>query len=1075
MSTEFDFDFDFEKELNEIAAEPKAPVYIEVPLDGELRTIMDSSSAYQPGVELSNLLSEYATVKDSMLPKLEEIKSISSEIEELRRSVTAQIRLLDEKRQDIEASLFDARRKQRELERQIQSAENRLRQALENERIKKEYQDNSIAFDKLTAGFRWREFALQHQIEGAKHLATAKRAILGDKMGLGKAIPNSEFVLTPYGYKPMGSIAPYDFVIGSNGKPTRVVGVYPQGERDIYKLTFNDGAVAYADGDHIWNVQTNNDITYGKSHNLTTLEIMEKGVRDTAKNLRYRIPVVKPVEFNVSEPLPMPAYTMGAMLGDGAMSGTNRSAVITGIDHEVMDWIEIDGFDLTQHTSNLQNFTVHGIVPALKQAGVWGFKSEHKFIPEVYFTAPVADRLALLQGLMDTDGGLQQGYAYFYTVSEELAAGVVKIVNSLGGICRVTRKKISAGGNFVPITVHVNLPAMFNPFRISRKADNYTPSTKYTPSRRIASIEFSHREEATCIKVTAEDSLFVMNNFVVTHNTLTSLIACDMLQAQKVLVIVPDDVVSNFVREIQHWAPHRSVIMLGKQTKLARNMAIDLMRSLDSFIVVINYSAWRKDNSLLDRLVSLRFDTVIMDEAHTIKETTTNAYKGCAQLVLAENSCPKCRGAIQKVHKSEDTISKLHEMNIYNSSRDYWACIGQSASSPTAVDDELAASIMSTGCGWNEIVELLAGNSREFGDLRSVRNVFPMTGTPILNKPTDLFSMLSLVDPLRYSNKNEFNRTYCIQDSAGKWMFQYGGLDRLVKNLSGKYIARDRKTAGVVLPKQDIVVHSIEMDSARYPGQAKVIKDLSRQAMIILQNGAKLPILYTIALITRKRQANVWPAGIELKDENGVVVFSVGDEVKESIKLDRICGKAESGLPGDYEGLIPDLTGNGDLTNGERIVVFSQFKTPLAELESRIKDAGISVVRFDGDTPEETRNQIKIDFDRKYCDQIGYEPRWQVVLANYKTGGVGLNFTAATQMIILDEEWNPGKAEQAFNRIDRIGQTEETTVHILRLEKSIDNWLADLIDSKRDMIEGFETKIDLQASLLKAMQEGEMD
>jgi len=748
MSTEFnfdspDFEFDFEKEINEIASEPAAPIYIEVPLDGQTQVIMDSSSAYSPGIELSNLLSDYAILKDGMSGRLEEIKAINIEIEELRRSVTAQIRLLDEKRQDIETSLFDARRKQRELERQIQSAENRLRQALENERIKKEYQDSSVAFDKLTAGFRWREFALQHQIEGAKHLATAKRAILGDKMGLGK--------------------------------------------------------------------------------------------------------------------------------------------------------------------------------------------------------------------------------------------------------------------------------------------------------------------------------------------TLTSLIACDMLQAQKILVVVPDDVVSNFVREIQHWAPHRSVIMLGKQTKLARNMAIDLMRSLDSFIVVINYSAWRKDNSLLDRLVSLRFDTVIMDEAHTIKETTTNAYKGCAQLVLAENSCPKCRGAIQKIHKSEDTIIKLSDAKIFHNSRDYWACIGKATPSPTVMDDSIASAIMSSGCGWNEIVEALAGNSREFGDLRSVRNVFPMTGTPILNKPTDLFSMLSLIDPVHYSDKNRFNRTYCIQDSAGKWMFQYGGLDRLVKNLSGKYIARDRKTAGVTLPKQDIVVHSIEMDSTIYPGQAKVIKDLSRHAMVILSNGAKLPILYTIALITRKRQANVWPAGIELKDENGIVVFSVGDEIKESIKLDRICGKAESGLPGDYEGLIPDLTGNGDLTNGERIVVFSQFKTPLAELESRIKDAGISVVRFDGDTPEDIRNQVKIDFDRKYCDQIGYEPRWQVVLANYKTGGVGLNFTAATQMIILDEEWNPGKQEQAFNRIDRIGQTEETTVHILRLEKTIDNWMADLIDSKRDMIEGFETKVDLQASLLKAMQEGEMD
>lgn len=193
MSTEFnfdspDFEFDFEKEINEIASEPAAPIYIEVPLDGQTQVIMDSSSAYSPGIELSNLLSDYAILKDGMSGRLEEIKAINIEIEELRRSVTAQIRLLDIKKQDIETSLFDARRKQRELERQIQSAENRLRQALENERIKKEYQDSSVAFDKLTAGFRWREFALQHQIEGAKHLATAKRAILGDKMGLGKTL-----------------------------------------------------------------------------------------------------------------------------------------------------------------------------------------------------------------------------------------------------------------------------------------------------------------------------------------------------------------------------------------------------------------------------------------------------------------------------------------------------------------------------------------------------------------------------------------------------------------------------------------------------------------------------------------------------------------------------------------------------------------------------------------------------------------------------------------------------------------------------------------------------------------------
>jgi hypothetical protein len=65
---------------------------------------------------------------------------------------------------------------------------------------------------------------------------------------------------------------------------------------------------------------------------------------------------------------------------------------------------------------------------------------------------------------------------------------------------------------------------------------------------------------------------------------------------------------------------------------------------------------------------------------------------------------------------------------------------------------------------------------------------------------------------------------------------------------------------------------------------------------------------------------------------------------------------------------------------------------------------------YDGDTPESIREQVKADFNRSVVGDGPY--KWQVVLANYKTGGVGLNFTAATQMIILDEEWNPGKEEQ---------------------------------------------------------------
>jgi SNF2 family DNA or RNA helicase len=78
-------------------------------------------------------------------------------------------------------------------------------------------------------------------------------------------------------------------------------------------------------------------------------------------------------------------------------------------------------------------------------------------------------------------------------------------------------------------------------------------------------------------------------------------------------------------------------------------------------------------------------------------------------------------------------------------------------------------------------------------------------------------------------------------------------------------------------------------------------------------------------------------------------------------------------------------------------------------------------------------------------------------------------------MIILDEEWNPGKADQAFGRIDRMGQTEETNVHILRIANSIDSWMVKLNEQKKEIIDGFESSASNVASdLLTAMKNGDI-
>ena len=540
-----------------------------------------------------------------------------------------------------------------------------------------------------------------------------------------------------------------------------------------------------------------------------------------------------------------------------------------------------------------------------------------------------------------------------------------------------------------------------------------------------------HQEEGAFILATNQRC--ILGDRRGAGKTMTTLASWDMNKSQKILCLVPDDVVDSFAHEVYRWAPHRQVMLVGKMSKAEREFAFTLARNMEQFVMVMNYSAWRKDSSLLDSLISLKFDTLVCDEAHHLKNTSTNAYKGVKKVLFAENQCPNC-GADLK-HKTTN-----------DGRRNYATC---------------AAS-----CGWNELEETNA----EWFNKCSIKMVTPMTGTVILNRPQDLYALLTLVDPVVFESEIDFLRAFCYQSPrTGKWTFREGGFDRLKKQLAGRFISRK----GAPTPGFNVIEHNIPFDRERYPGQWKVIKQMTDYATIVLESGQALTIPAVIALITRKRQANVWPAGIEVRHpKTKEVLFSVADDVNESIKLDKIIAKNGGG---DFDGLLPDLTDDGNMETGANVVVFSQFKGPLKELERRCKEAGIKAVRYDGDTPNREHIVIKKDFDRTYCEAPGYEKKWQVILCNYRTGGEGLNFTAATETIILDEEWNPGKIDQAYGRTDRIGQVQKTNVHVLRIPGTIDTWMMNLIKEKEDMINGFdEATADIASDLLTAIKNGEV-
>jgi len=503
--------------------------------------------------------------------------------------------------------------------------------------------------------------------------------------------------------------------------------------------------------------------------------------------------------------------------------------------------------------------------------------------------------------------------------------------------------------------------------------------------------------------------------------TLTSIAWLDLIGAKKVLAIVPNDVMGNFEREVLRWAPHRSVVIIGGYNKIQRNALLDVFKLQEDIFLIINYEAWRRDSTLLQRLIDVRFDTVIADEAHIIKEMKTNAYQGIERLLTQKNECPKC----------------------------------QSTNHGTAQDKDYGLPIYK--CFKCDYIQT------EHNEFNSVKNFVPMTGTPILNKPQDIFPLLHLVNPVLFDDKDDFLYDYCERDIwSNKWKFKPGGIDRLANKLRGFYVARDRFSAGVIIPQQTVQIHDIPFDKELYPKQWEGYQLLRQKSAMVmddlLKHGNKgvSPVMAAIALITRQRQMMTWPKGIMMKDpETKQILFE--SEVDESIKLDYIIHPKGTGLLPLY---VKD--------EQERVVVFSQFVQPLIELERRIKNAGISVARYDGSTTPAQAQAIQMDFDRAY-QKPDEPPKWDVLLAHYKKGGVGLNLNAATQTIILDEEWNPGKEDQAFGRTDRMGQTEETTVHILRVAKTIDSWMAGLIKMKGEMIAGFETRMDLEQELIKIL------
>ncbi len=384
-----------------------------------------------------------------------------------------------------------------------------------------------------------------HQRDAIEAIKKNITGIVQIGTGGGKAISITSKVLTTNGFKQMSEITLEDEVITPTGK-SKVIGIYPQGVQDIYEVIFSDGSKTETTLDHLWAVRSAKDKYNGKNFAIRSLnEIVKIGLtrKNDPRSSQHFIPITAPIkDFNSIE-LPLNPYLLGVLLGDGSLHG-KHFVNFTTIDEEIVENVKNTipfGMKVT-HYKNSISYGIsnikrgkNAIVEYLRLANL-NVLSIHKFIPDEYKFSSYENRLALLQGLLDTDGGVESGRKISFSSSSfKLAKDVQFLVQSLGGIASLASRKTKCNDSYRLV---ISFGNDIKPFRLLRKINSLRARVKYFPTRSIKSVNYIGKKEAQCIKIEDERGLFLVDDCIVTHNTKLSVVACSEIGQFPFLFVV---------------------------------------------------------------------------------------------------------------------------------------------------------------------------------------------------------------------------------------------------------------------------------------------------------------------------------------------------------------------------------------------------------------------------------------------------------------------------------------------------------------------------------------------------------
>ena len=479
-------------------------------------------------------------------------------------------------------------------------------------------------------------------------------------------------VLTPKGFALIGDIRVGDQVCNPDGTVARVIAVHDRGDRQFYRLTFIDGATVEASDDHLWPYwiasqkkrrRTPRGETptftspveewnwrYAQNCRLATTEQLHEVFHRAAAHATGGerpfwpiIPLTGAVNFTMAPgrwPIP-PPYTLGVLLGDGSLgeSSVQWSKPDPEIAAEVQQELE-QTFPHLAVSTHASDAAVHGIVfadgPGSKQesmatliarVGLTGKRSWEKFIPQQYKLAPAATRWALVQGLLDTDGYVDEdGGVYYSSSSETLTDDLQQLLWSLGFKATKTVKpeptytyegQQRVGRPAYLLTIQgAHTDQLFRLPRKQQRCRPYNGGVSWS-GRRLVSIEKTEIDHCLCITVDNPNGLYITDDFIVTHNSR-------LLRMVAVFVA-------------QMWPGTRIAIFRKTTPELTQNHIFPLLRELaghdigtfnwtrKEFVLhngsMIEFHHCEQETSYLD-YHGFEWDTLLIDEATSLSEVT---------------------------------------------------------------------------------------------------------------------------------------------------------------------------------------------------------------------------------------------------------------------------------------------------------------------------------------------------------------------------------------------------------------------------------------------------------------------